>query len=230
MSEFTTTTLERMTFGAQQAFSQELAGDVAMPGKLSIAEHMGLNLALSVRQEIYAQHLEKAIVRYPETWKDAVLNRFYGWLRSGHWPWGADLMEARWPAQWHEVSIDVKALYPKIGLPHERSVVRVERAEGVASPTLRLWFDATGRDISDVIYELYYKGRSGQTWMVGRQAYRALRQAKDKYTLEYLFMTPWKTTEQLFDMSIVIDRTVPEDTIELRDTQDKLVGKIYNIG
>jgi len=31
-------------------------------------------------------------------------------------------------------------------------------------------------------------------------------------------------------MKIVVDSTLPDDTIELRDVNDRIVGKIYNIG
>ena len=47
---------------------------------------------------------------------------------------------------------------------------------------------------------------------------------------EYLFGAASQSEQTLFGMKVTIARYMPKDTIELRDKDDRIVGKIYNIG
>lgn len=221
--------LERMTFAAQQVIGRHLANEFAMPVQARFQERMYGDLALQVRLEVFAQHLDRATVRYHETWRDAVKDRLYAWLRSGHWPWGADLAERRWPIRWHETIIDVKALYPKIGFPHERHSVTVVRIEDTSDEQRRLWFDAKGGDLLDLLYQLHGEGRKGYEWAVARKTYYEVASLRSAGGM-YLFEPDMRGDATLFGMKVTTDRTLPDDTIELRDAQGRVVGKIYNIG
>jgi hypothetical protein len=90
-------------------------------------------------------------------------------------------------------------------------------------------FDAKEHGIPDALYQLYYEGRSDGAWSAGRTAYRELVLAR-RPTGEPL-VTPRSYRDQtLMGMKIVVDSTLPDDTIELRDVNNRIVGKIYNIG
>ncbi len=223
-----TVTLERMKFAAQQHISRALLDDFGNVPDVSILEdHWYGGLAIQVRQYVYGEHLEDRTVRYPATWRDAVRDSLYAWLRSGHWPWGADLMEARWPIKWQEVSIDVKALYPKISMPQERHSIHIAQMRDTSDTSQRLWFDAKGHDLFDTLYRLYYEGRMGRTWHVNHPIYYELAKMREP-SGDYLF-SPSQTEQTIFGMKVIIDRDMPKDTIELRDKDDRIVGKIYNI-
>lgn len=117
--------LDNLAFGAQQRISAELLENFGIPPKVSAQYDMLTHsVALNIRQEVYAQHLERATYTTWATWRDAVKERVYAWL-DWHWPIGAEIGRKRWPVQWRKTTIDVKALYPKIGLPHERHSVMV---------------------------------------------------------------------------------------------------------
>lgn len=224
-------TLERMTFAVHQYISPELAADFGNAPSVQVLEqHVYGGLVVQLRQHVYAQSLDQATVRYPATWRDAVKDRLYSWLRSGHWPWAADLLEPRYPVGWQETTIDVKALYPKIAMPNERHAVHTEQFSDTSTETRRLWFDAKGRDVTDILYQLYYEGRTGRAWAAGRDAYYTLIKTARGYNGDYLIAPSFQSDQSLFGMKIVIDPTVPKDTIELRDVNDRIVGKIYNIG
>ena len=47
---------------------------------------------------------------------------------------------------------------------------------------------------------------------------------------DYLFAPPMQGAPTVFGMKVLIDRDMPKDTIEMRDKDDRIVGKIYNIG
>jgi len=226
-----TTTLERMTIAVQQIISRDLAGDFGNTPNVRFVADAGHELALQLRQHVYGEHLDQRTVRYPATWRDAVKDRLYAWLRSGHWPWGADLMERRWPVKWHEVKIDVTALYPKISMPNERHSIQVAQFSDTTTEDRRLWFDAKKTGMNNAVYELYYHGRTGRVWHVGHTAYRALMDMRDG-TGQYLFMPSFQLNSDptLLGMPVKRDPIVPLDTIELRDKDDRIVGKIYNIG
>lgn len=224
-----TTTLERHKFVAQQIISRELASDFGNTPDVRFVEYAAHELALQLKQHIYGEQLDQRTFRYPETWRDAVKDRFYAWLRSGHWPWGADLAERIWPIKWHEVSIDVTALYPKISIPSERHSIQVSQMHDTSDEDQRLWFNAKGRDLLDLMYRLYSDGRRGRTWHTSHPVYYELIKRRD-YNNDYLFSSPTSTEKTVMGMPVKIDPTMPKDTIELRDKDDRIVGKIYNIG
>lgn len=221
-------TLERMTIGAQQYISSRLLNDFGMRPTVRIEQVAYEQLALQVRQYVYSQQLDQSTVRYPATWRDAVKERLYAWLRSGHWPWGADLLEPHYPVEWRDVTIDVHALYPKIAMPHERHSIHVAQMSDTTTESTRLWFDAKGCGFMDMLYQLYYEGRTGRTWHVSRPIYYELAKMREPNG-DYLF-SPSQTEQTVFGMKVIIDRDMPRDTIELRDNDDQVVGKIYNIG
>lgn len=223
-----TTTLERMKFAAQTRLSRDLASDFGNPPDVRFVEYAAGELALQMRQYIYGEHLDQRTVRYPATWRDAVKDRLYAWLRYDHWPWGADLMEARWPVTWKVIEIDVTALYPKISMPHERHSIHVAQTSDTSTETQRLWFDAKGHDLFDMLYRLYYEGRMGKTWHVSRPIYYQLARMRAPNG-DYLFGVTSQPGQTIMGMKVIIDPTMPKDTIELRDKDDRIVGKIYNI-
>jgi hypothetical protein len=137
-------------------------------------------------------------------------------------------MEARWPVEWHETTIDVTALYPKISMPQERHSIQIAQMHDTISESRRLWFDAKGRLELDTLYRLMYEGRMGRTWHVNHPIYYELAKMREPIG-DYLF-SPSQTEQRLFGMKVIIDRDMPKDTIELRDKNDQIVGKIYNIG
>ena len=222
-----TVTLERMTFAAQQHISKSLADDFGnLPDVSVLQDHIYGGLTVQVRQFVYGEHLDQRTVRYPATWRDAVKDRLYAWLRFGHWPYGADLLEARWPVLWQEVTIDVTALYPKISMPYERHTLKIAQFQDTKTESQRLWFDAQKMGLNNAVYELCYHGRGGEMWHVGHTAYRALMDMRDGNGT-YLIMP---SVQQLLGMPVKDDPLVPLATVELRNKQDQLIGKIYNIG
>jgi hypothetical protein len=90
-------------------------------------------------------------------------------------------------------------------------------------------YDAKDLAIADALYMLYYEGNANASWAAGAKAYRNV--CASRYADGDTLIKPTNRHEQtLMGMRIVIDPTVPKDTIELRDDQDRIVGKIYNIG
>lgn len=123
--------LERFKFIAHQ-----IVGDYAFIENAQIVEHnvMLQGMAYSLKAEVFGEHLKRAEVTYPQTWRDAVKERLYLWLGSGwegpgHWPWFGDYCRMRWPITYHTVKIDVLALYPDVSVPHARHVLYVARDE-----------------------------------------------------------------------------------------------------
>ena len=92
-------------------------------------------LVYNLRIGIAAQHLDKAVVKYPLNWREAAKQVLYHWCSyagGGHWPWfGEDFGPKRWPVQENVITIDVKALYPKIAIPDQQHTVQVFRQEEV---------------------------------------------------------------------------------------------------
>lgn len=238
--------LERMTFAAQQTIGAELAHDFTLPSRVEVQEQRYRGLAISVRQEVYSQHLERAMVRYPETWRDAVKDRLYAWLRAGHWPWGADLAEKRWPVRWYQATIDVKALYPKVGLPHERHILKVLRQDELTTtpspwapippppPTSRrTWIGLSrGQKLLDALYRIRSDAYTGQSWHAGRRAYSLLLKEYDIHSYGFLVNPSFTLNEEppMLGCSLKVDPLLPDDVIEFRDDKDQVVGKIWNVG
>ena len=223
-----TVTLERMAFSVQQYISKDLF-DFGMQPKVQVIEYAAHQLAMQVRQYVYGEHLDARTVRYPATWRDAVKDRFYAWLRSGHWPWGADLLEPRYPVKWQEVTIDVKALYPKISMPQEHHSIHIAQTSNTNDTSQRLWFDAEGRNLLDTLHRLWYEGRMGKTWHVNYPVFYEIAKLRTPMG-EYITGVPSQADQTVFGMKVIIDRDMPKDTIELRDKDGRIVGKIYNIG
>lgn len=221
--------LERMTVAAQTIVNRAFADDFGNIPDVRFVEYAARELALQLRQHVYGEQLDQRTIRYPETWRDAVKDRLYAWLRSGHWPWGADLMERRWPVKWHETNIDVTAFYPKISMPHERHSIRVAQMHDTSDVSQRLWFDAKGHDLFDTLYRLYHEGRMGKTWHANYPVYYEIAKMRMSNG-DYLFAPPYNGEATIFGMKVIVDRDMPKDTIELRDKDDRIVGKIYNIG
>ena len=123
--------LDRLVFAAQTAVSKNLIEDLASPLQTQWVEsHIRDAMVFQIRTGIAAQHLDRAVVRYPATWREAMRAAFYAWCARGHWPWFGDYGPKRWPVCEHVVTIDVKALYPKIAMPSQRHTVMVLREEG----------------------------------------------------------------------------------------------------
>lgn len=131
-----TVTLERLAFAVNTAVSRELIDDLASPIKGEwLAREMAHRLVYQLRTGIASQHLDRATVRHPATWWDGVKQAFYHWCGyagGGHWPWfGEDYGPRKWPVQENIITIDVKALYPKVAMKDERHTVVVFRQEEI---------------------------------------------------------------------------------------------------
>ena len=126
MPSFERVDLDRLTFAFGRAISAKLVDTFAIPAEVAIIRTAD-EIAFRIRQDVLAQHLERATVRYPATWREAVKAAFYVFCAAGHWPWFAEYAAKRWPVVEHIVQIDVKALYPKIACPHESHHVTVLR-------------------------------------------------------------------------------------------------------
>ena len=131
---FQTVTLERLRFGLYQVISRDLTEDLVNPVQMEwMVRHLSRDIVFQVRAFIAAQHLDRAVVKYPANWREAVKASLYRWCSyagGGHWPWfGEDFAPRYWPVQERVVTIDVKALYPKIAMPNERHQVVVMREE-----------------------------------------------------------------------------------------------------
>ena len=131
---FQTATLERLCFSLHQAISRDLIVDLANPVQLERVErYLSRDTVFQIRAFIAAQHLERAVVKYPTNWREAAKVALYHWCSyagGGHWPWfGEDYGPKRWPVREKVVTIDIKALYPNIAMPNERHTVVVMREE-----------------------------------------------------------------------------------------------------
>lgn len=119
-------TLEKFKFVVLACVTEELASefvnepDVAFSLFETWAED---TITVRVKQEILGEHLERAEVRYPLNWKEAVKDRF-----APEW------FKARWPVREKVVKIDVRALYPKMSIPEDGviHVLKTERTESNA--------------------------------------------------------------------------------------------------
>ena len=90
-------------------------------------------------------------------------------------------------------------------------------------------YDAKEHAIADALYMLYYEGNANTSWVAGAKAYYDLCASRSPHG--DMLIKPIGLHEQtLMGMNIVLDLTIPKDTIELRDKDDRIVGKIYNIG
>ena len=96
-------------------------------------------------------------------------------------------------------------------------------------------FDAASDGTLDAIYQLYYASKAAgyraSSWSSGHAANYSLRLIRDGSGM-YVFSPPMQMNSEptLIGIPIRIDPTVPSDTLELRDKDDRIVGKIYNIG
>ena len=113
---YTRMTLERIKFGWQRFVSQELADTFAIEPRAEVYQELFGGMRFQVTQSIFAQHLDRAEARYPETWQDAVKAALYAWL-AYHWPIASDYLTARSPVRERVISIEAKALYPQITVP-----------------------------------------------------------------------------------------------------------------
>lgn len=125
--------LERVRFAAQMAISKELIEDVATPIQTQwLEDRITDTLVYQIRTGIAAQHLDRAVIKHPLNWWEAVKAALYQWCSYDHWPWfGEDIGPKCWPVKEKVVTIDVKALYPLVAMPNEKHVVTVMRQEEV---------------------------------------------------------------------------------------------------
>lgn len=131
-----TVELERLAFAAQKVVSRELAKEFAIESKFNFAEHIGSDLAFGVTQHVLSQKLDSRIATYPSDWKQAVKEAIQDWFGGetegkGHWPWFGSFLRTHWPVEYHVVEVDIRALYPRIALPHERNYLHIIKREQV---------------------------------------------------------------------------------------------------
>ena len=77
------------------------------------------------------------------------------------------------------------------------------------------------------LYGLYAQ-QQGASWGVGIVAERELLKARDGFGL--CLTGPGYVPPTLFGMRVLIDPTLPEGRIELRDRSGRVLGAIENIG
>lgn len=90
-------------------------------------------------------------------------------------------------------------------------------------------FDAQKTGMNNAVWELRYYGRDGQSWAAGRKAYYQVKHLRDGSGMP-LFDLISLNEQTLIGMKIVVDPTISDDTIEFLDKDNRIVGKIYNIG
>mgnify|MGYP001580415683 CR=1 FL=1 len=99
---------------------------------------------------------------------------------------------------------------------------------GTEIPQLQI--NAKGRDLLDLIYQLYDEARTGCAWFTDYKSYHELLLIRDPHVMGYIVTPVYTDGPPMLGMPLTIDHTVPDGTIELRDKDDRIVGKIYNIG
>ena len=92
-------------------------------------------------------------------------------------------------------------------------------------------FDATNGTLDSIVrLRQLASDYAAIIWVAAPMAYDVLCQTRfpdGRYILE-----PTSSMDNLLllGLAIVVNPNVPKDTIELRDKDDRIVGKIYNIG
>lgn len=234
-------TLERFRYVLQAEMPDMMLADVSI-GRLR--DDMLRRFVWRLHADVFGEHLEQAKITHPLDWREAVKERLYQALVEGkHWPWFGEYARKRWPVQYKQVEIDVRALYPHISAPHEQHRIVVVRQESVArAPSTWTprkpaalpsgWFDMKTRQQSlyETLRELRYYLPGGGDWYVGRKVYHELMKMFDPITGEGLVNFQFDSSVRpMFGCPVKVDLTIPDDTIELRDYAGRVVGKIYNI-
>lgn len=125
-----TVQLERLAYLINQCISQKIVQDlVAVPPRTEVFfDHICHGVVVQVRQEILAEHLDRATVRYPQDWWEAFKEHLYAHLWV-HWPWGIEYAKKRWPVLYRFITMESKALYPRLSIPNHKPIVTVLRHE-----------------------------------------------------------------------------------------------------
>ncbi len=110
----TSVDLRRVRFAAETHMDRAALRQLAFPSEVLVKEEME-RLVLRVRQDVLAQHLDRAVVSYPATCWQHLKQRF-----APRW------LLCRWPVRMETRELNAYALYPYVGLPHEKHTVRVQ--------------------------------------------------------------------------------------------------------
>ena len=95
---------------------------------------------------------------------------------------------------------------------------------------MSIQFDASNGLLDSIVQLRSFAARhTAINWAASPMVYDVLCQLRfpdGRYVLE---TASSMDNRSLFGMEVIPDRDMPKDTIELRDKDDRIVGKIYNI-
>lgn len=130
--DFTYQRYQEVELRAQQYRSQIAINERSLVTCRQLAEiseyrdHAKQRLVMELRAFIYGKdHPKKHIIRYPETWWEAVKERFApAWFRD------------RWPVRYTEITASLEELYPEVSaaLPDKNPVMRFRIANKLDIP------------------------------------------------------------------------------------------------
>lgn len=236
--EITSVELQAFQFAVQEEMPDVQLRNVQVE---SFRDQIARRMAWRLRASLYGEQLQQQTVTYPknatQVLKQGIIRFFAAgaWPWAGHWPWLADYISRRWPVEYTTITLNARALYPKLSLPHESHVVHIARTDGTQKP-VGDWVDMQQdtRPLFEVLRAVLYRAEQQYThpyrWVVGAKAYHEMLKMPElgMAAVYRSVQEPFQT--MLFGMSLGRDALVPADVIELRDRRDKVVGKIYNVG
>ena len=125
---FDTVDLWRNEYAAQISIDEREIALCENRGQLEeIRDYARRQLVMTMRADIFGKdHPKRHVVRYPETWWEAVKERFApAWFRD------------RYPVRFVEISASLKELYPEVEpcLPDRNPVMRFHVSKRIESPT-----------------------------------------------------------------------------------------------
>ena len=80
----------------------------------------------------------------------------------------------------------------------------------------------------NALLDLYYETRTGESWKMGHAVYSSIAMMRWPSGEPAVWLTS-PSDSKLLGMKVIIDPSISPDTIELRDKDDQVVGKIVNI-
>jgi len=122
-----TVELQRKEYAAQVALDEREIELCQKRGTVEeIRDHARRQLVMTMRAAIYGKdHPKRHVIRYPETWWEAVKERFApAWFRD------------RYPVRFVEISASLEELYPEIetALPDRMPVMKFHIAKRIECP------------------------------------------------------------------------------------------------
>jgi len=231
-----TAELERFQFACRAAMPDVRFAHMQLE---QVRDEVFHRMAYQLRASLFGEHVERRTVSYPKDWWQAFKAqaiRFFSdgaWPKYGHWPVFGDWLARRWPVEYTTVEIDVRALYHSITLPHERHTIKVVQQEHTGPLEYVIRDMRQERKplflvLRELLYTVEAQGYRPAAWAVGRKARHALLKMRDLNQF-YVFDVSHAGSEQLFGIKLSVNSLVPDDSIELRDQDDKVRGRIFSV-